>query len=711
MSAITGNIQTFFQSYSTGHPLLDTLILTTMVPMLITYVSGLMTFLKTIGEYIFNFIKDYLKFWLKSKTLGNSLCNVNITEHNELYNLLYSIIFDDSVISDPMLESRFLYLSTFVERSNSKFDREYRYFGSYNEYDARLNYNGESLLTVQKKHGFIDSKKKIFKHENDFVRFTLKEEMKKESYQNSSRMIEIELLTFRPVKKSTDQHVGIKEIEKFLKNRFNIDKKIYFVYHIRCNNTFLENHIRSIIQKNYSNSQSGLLRFSSLDISLLGLKDVNPENHFLERNLEIELKNNDFSKVEKDYTHDVQLRGCDNETIIDPLSLTFQNLYKKYVNPKIDQNLMFIGTCGFFIKDNKLYFIRCNGMDVTTINIVSFGSRMNETDVKKDIDYLIKLGMSNKSTSTDKSEVYIFRRVNNGWNSFRLDQRSFDTIYLPTSLMTDIKSEINKFIELEKLYRSYQIPYKKGILFYGPPGTGKTSLVKALAFEYQLHIYTINVNDDDINDESIVDILNSLGSNDNKILLFEDIDTAFSEKEIIKHENKVLAEYQKPAKNQQLDSKSDDKKDINEIRDLIKNNQVTKKFLTYSGLLNALDGVLSNQNGVITIMTTNHIEKLGEAFLRPGRIDRKFELKECNAEQIEQMITRFIEKRKLIDIENHSTPSYPENEFKKKIREFNQKVCDSNGQSKIKPCGLQFYILKYIESIDSIFDNYQELLQ
>lgn len=44
----------------------------------------------------------------------------------------------------------------------------------------------------------------------------------------------------------------------------------------------------------------------------------------------------------------------------------------------------------------------------------------------------------------------------------------------------------------------------------------------------------------------------------------------------------------------------------------------TKKFLTCSGLLNALDGV-------ITIMTTNHIDKLGDAFPRPGRIDRKFE--------------------------------------------------------------------------------------
>lgn len=47
--------------------------------------------------------------------------------------------------------------------------------------------------------------------------------------------------------------------------------------------------------------------------------------------------------------------------------------------------------------------------------------------------------------------------------------------------------------------------------------------------------------------------------------------------------------------------------------------------MTFSGLLNALDGVRS-QEGRILIMTTNHREKLDPALLRPGRADVHIEL-------------------------------------------------------------------------------------
>ena len=42
--------------------------------------------------------------------------------------------------------------------------------------------------------------------------------------------------------------------------------------------------------------------------------------------------------------------------------------------------------------------------------------------------------------------------------------------------------------------------------------------------------------------------------------------------------------------------------------------------VSFSGLLNALDGVRS-QEGRIVFMSTNHIEKLDPALLRPGRAD------------------------------------------------------------------------------------------
>lgn len=242
---------------------------------------------------------------------------------------------------------------------------------------------------------------------------------------------------------------------------------------------------------------------------------------------------------------------------------------------------------------------------------------------------------------------------------------------------------------------------------YHKAGTGKTSLVKSLAYEFQLDIYLINVNDEEINDDSIITILNSLGGSNNKILLFEDIDSAFKGKEEIAQEARMSYRNVK-------ETKVDEDVDEKESKKLMKKKEeqeIKKKSLTYSGLLNALDGVLSNQNGVITIMTTNYIEKLGNAFLRPGRIDCKFELKECNKEQISMMLHSFIEKRMSIKIKGKRGKKYAKKELNAKIEELSSKLCDRNEMSKIKPCQMQHYILKYIENIDGIFENYREISQ
>jgi chaperone BCS1 len=124
------------------------------------------------------------------------------------------------------------------------------------------------------------------------------------------------------------------------------------------------------------------------------------------------------------------------------------------------------------------------------------------------------------------------------------------------------------------------IPYKRSFLLYGPPGTGKSSLAQALAGHFKLSISYLNLSDNI--DDFCLNLLLNLAPK-KSIVLLEDIDCLF---EVRKNSERVNS-------------------------------------ITFSGFLNAIDGVRS-QEGRIIIMTTNHKEKLDPALLRAGRTDRSF---------------------------------------------------------------------------------------
>jgi chaperone BCS1 len=73
-------------------------------------------------------------------------------------------------------------------------------------------------------------------------------------------------------------------------------------------------------------------------------------------------------------------------------------------------------------------------------------------------------------------------------------------------------------------------------------------------------------------------------------------------------------------------------------------NQGYQSMITFSGLLNALDGVASAEERII-FLTTNHIEKLDPALIRPGRVDLKEHLGNASPTQIRGMFTRFYQDR------------------------------------------------------------------
>lgn len=62
--------------------------------------------------------------------------------------------------------------------------------------------------------------------------------------------------------------------------------------------------------------------------------------------------------------------------------------------------------------------------------------------------------------------------------------------------------------------------------------------------------------------------------------------------------------------------------------------------VTFSGFLNALDGVASGEERII-FMTTNHPERLDPALIRPGRVDLSMLIDDASPAQAMRLFTQF----------------------------------------------------------------------
>jgi mitochondrial chaperone BCS1 len=179
-----------------------------------------------------------------------------------------------------------------------------------------------------------------------------------------------------------------------------------------------------------------------------------------------------------------------------------------------------------------------------------------------------------------------------------------------------LMQDIATFRKSKQRYADLGVPYHRGYLLYGPPGTGKTSLVAALAAHFGLSIYSINLAD--FNDRSLMNAVNQVSPN--SILLFEDIDCMKSSK--ARASSTDINDSTKPRHENEKENVGD------------------KNGVTLSGLLNVLDGFYAPTN-VLFMMTTNRIETLDEALLRPGRIDYKLYLGKATARQKMDLYRRF----------------------------------------------------------------------
>ncbi|XP_060683767.1 mitochondrial chaperone BCS1 isoform X1 [Hemiscyllium ocellatum] len=193
------------------------------------------------------------------------------------------------------------------------------------------------------------------------------------------------------------------------------------------------------------------------------------------------------------------------------------------------------------------------------------------------------------------------------WRPFGFPRRRrpLDSVVLDKGISESIVRDVKDFIGNPKWYTDRGIPYRRGYLLYGPPGCGKSSFITALAGELEYSICLMSLSDRSLTDDRLNHLLSVAPQQ--SIVLLEDVDAAF----------------------------------VN--RDLAKENPTRYEGmgrLTFSGLLNALDGVASAEARLV-FMTTNHLDRLDPALIRPGRVDHKQFVGYCSHWQLSQMFQRF----------------------------------------------------------------------
>ncbi|MFV0680163.1 BCS1 and AAA domain-containing protein [Ottowia sp.] len=201
---------------------------------------------------------------------------------------------------------------------------------------------------------------------------------------------------------------------------------------------------------------------------------------------------------------------------------------------------------------------------------------------------------------TDTLSVYIPNPFHGGdWMRARLgSRRPLSSVVLKAGQGEELLADLQRFFSAHTHYARLGIPWRRGYLLHGPPGTGKTSLVTALASELRLNVCTLSLASPIVTDEKIHTLLAAVPQR--SLLLIEDVDAFFSERDAAHAQ----------------------------VR------------LSFSGFLNALDGV-ATQEGTVLFMTTNHVQRLDPALIRAGRIDEQLELGWADREQLRRMYLKF----------------------------------------------------------------------
>ncbi|OCH85846.1 P-loop containing nucleoside triphosphate hydrolase protein [Obba rivulosa] len=203
-----------------------------------------------------------------------------------------------------------------------------------------------------------------------------------------------------------------------------------------------------------------------------------------------------------------------------------------------------------------------------------------------------------------REEMWVFEEGQWSKNKdlFRAVQKStWEDIVLDENFREGLRRDTMMFFSSKEIYRSLGVTWKRGLLLLGPPGNGKTESIKALLHEFNYAaLYVKSINTPIGPEFGIRTVFEHARKHSPCILVLEDLDSMITDK----------------------------------VR---------------SFFLNEMDGLAQNE-GILTIATTNHPELIDDAILnRPSRFDVKYDFALPTTELRNEFATKWLTKVHALD--------------------------------------------------------------
>lgn len=180
--------------------------------------------------------------------------------------------------------------------------------------------------------------------------------------------------------------------------------------------------------------------------------------------------------------------------------------------------------------------------------------------------------------------------------------RLLSSVILPDGMAEAVLDDVRSFLSssAKAWYRRHGLPYRRSYLLHGTPGSGKTSTIRAIASTFGLQACFLSVTNAKFNNQVLADAVNSLPSR--ALLVIEDVDALFSADRLATG---------------------------------------AAGSMTFSGLLNCLDGLTAAESVLVAMTTNKDVCELDPALVRGGRVDRRWAFSAPDKAQLVRLFSSY----------------------------------------------------------------------